>query len=401
MISSIEAARIIDDSTEILGTENCPFEQAAGKVLREEVEADRPLPPCDLVMRDGIAVSFEAWKGGAREFSVKGVKYAGEPPGQLTDPSGCLEVMTGAPLPQGCDCVVPNECFTINDKRARVMDDFPAESGLYIRRQGSDYPQGATLLKPGLHLRAKEIAVAASCGKTSLMVSVEPRISLVSTGNELVDIDRPVAAHQTRRSNVPALRAALLNMGLGEPVCHHFADDVNELIENLGEVIEQSDLVVFSGGISAGKADHVPGILEKLGVKRYFHGVRQRPGKPLYYGKKEGAAAVFGLPGNPLSTLICFHRYVIPALEKMSGQIPRTESWAVLGETFIFEPAFTYFLPVQVETRRDGAAVARPRPPHNSGDFARIVETTGFIELPGEDQNEFQAGYAARYFSWV
>ena len=232
------------------------------------------------------------------------------------------------------------------------------------------------------------------------MVNIKPKIGLVSTGNELVDIDQQAAAHKTRRSNVPALRAALLNMGLGEPVSRHFADDERTITEGLGPMLEEFDLVVLSGGVSAGKKDHVPGVLKKLGVKQYFQGVRQRPGKPLYYGKKEGGVTVFGLPGNPLSTLVCFHRYVIPALEKMSGLANPTEPYVFLGETFIFKPALTFFLPVEVEFGEDCLATAYPRPPRNSGDYARIVETTGFIELPGEDLSEFPQGYAAPYYPW-
>ena len=401
MISSNEADRIIAESTEVMGMETRPFEQAAGLVLRETVKADRDLPPCDRVMMDGVAIAFKAWEEGARGFNVEGVQYAGEQPGALADPKGCLEVMTGAALPAGCDCVVPYECLTIREGRARLMDDFAAEPGLHIHRRGSDYPQGSTLLKPGQLLRSGEIAVAASCGRTSLTVSIKPKIGLVSTGNELVDIDQQAAAHQTRRSNVPALRAALLNMGLGEPASRHFADDERNITEGLGSMLEEFDLVVLSGGVSAGKSDHVPGVLKKLGVKQYFQGVRQRPGKPLYYGKKEGGVAVFGLPGNPLSTLVCFHRYVIPALEKMSGLANPTEPMVFLGETFTFKPALTFFLPVVVEFGADCLATAYPRPPRNSGDYARIVETTGFIELPGEDLSEFTQGFATRYYSWI
>ena len=401
MISSNEADRIIADSTEVLGTETCPFEQAAGRVLRETVEADRDLPPCNSVRMDGIAIACKAWNEGARDFPVEGVQYAGEQSGALADPQGCIEVMTGADLPAGCDCVVPYECLTVREGRARVKDEFAVEPGLNIHYRGSDYRQGATLIESGQRLRAAEIAVAASCGRTSLMVSIKPRIGLVSTGNELVGIEEPVAAHQVRRSNVPALRAALLNMDLGEPVSCHFADDEQTITEGLGSMLEQSDLVILSGGVSAGKSDRIPGILKKLGVRQHFQGVRQRPGKPLYYGKKEGGAAVFGLPGNPLSTLVCFHRYVIPVLEKMSGLAAPTEPMVFLGETFIFKPALTFFLPVEVEFGEDCLATAYPLPPHNSGDYARIVETTGFIELSGEERSEFPFGIAARYYPWI
>ena len=401
MISSVQASSLITANTAVLPVESVPFSEAAGRVLREPILADRDVPPFDRAMMDGIAFAHRSWARGNRRFRVDGVQAAGEPAQSLTDGDACFEIMTGAVVTAGCDCVVPYEETEIADGYAEVGAGFVPEAGKFIHRRGSDHPRGAELVPAGRRLSAREIACAASCGYARLDVTCQPCVTLVSTGDELVDVDQPVEPHEIRSSNAYALRAALGALGIPRANNRHLRDDQETLERSLREILETSEIVILSGGISRGKFDFVPEILAKLGVERLFHGVSQRPGKPFWFGTREDGTTVFALPGNPLSTVVCFHRYVAPAIEKMLGLAPSPQVFAALAEAFQFGPPLTLFLPVRVRCDRKGRLSAEPRPANNSGDYAAIVPTDGFLELPGESQSEFAAGFAARYFSWL
>ena len=400
-ISTSEAAEIIHRETKILGTESIPFGEAAGRILRTSIEADRDLPPFDRVMMDGIIFPYESWEEGLSEFRVAGVQAAGDPPIEPMAPGSCLEIMTGAVAPPGCDCMIPYEEVEISDRGARVKPEFEACRGRFIHRRGSNHPAGTALIAPGTRLTAREIAVAASCGYVNLEVTRMPAVTILSTGDELVEVHEPVAPQQIRHSNTHALRAALEGVGISGSVVIHLRDDPRVIESALSEILPKSDVVILSGGVSKGKFDYVPGALKNLGVNMLFHGVRQRPGKPFWFGSKNGQTSVFALPGNPLSTLTCFHRYGIPALDKMLG-LPALPAYrVVLSEAFTFPPFLTCFLPVSLTLSEAGLLRAKPRLPSNSGDFVSIVKSDGFVELPGEDRNDFPEGTTTSFFRWV
>ena len=386
----------------MLSSEEVPLVSCAGRVLRQTVLADRDVPPYDRVMMDGIAFAYKALEKGLRAFSIAGTQPAGAPPKILEDPESCFEIMTGSVLSAGCDCVAPYEEVEIGEGKARLKSGFQPVPGRFIHQMGSDYKQGSTLLKSGRRLTSRQIAVVAASGYASLSVTRKPRLALVSTGDELVDIGHPLERYQIRPSNIYALRAGLSALGLPDTERHHLSDDPGEIENKLGGLLETSDVLILSGGVSKGRYDFIPGILDKLGVEKLFHGVAQRPGKPFWFGrKKEVGTSVFALPGNPLSTLICFHRFVIPALEKMLGLPNSRPVWAALAEPFDFKPSLTLYLPVKAESQPNGLLKAFPRTVSNSGDYASVVETSGFVELPGGDASEFPAGYCAKYFPWI
>lgn len=399
MFSALEAALIIEDNLDLMPVETVPFKEASWRVLRQQIVADRHVPPFNRVMMDGIAFSSRTWNKGVREFRIAGVQAAGSPASTLEDTEACFEVMTGAVLPDGCDCVAPFEEIETSDGVARIVADFEAKPGRFVHQAGSDYSQGAVLVEPGCRLTSRQIAVAASCGCTELTVACIPRIALVSSGDELVDLGEPIAPHQIRKSNVYALQTALVGIGFPAVEMHHLKDDKDEIEKALADILERCDVVILSGGVSKGKFDYIPGALDALGVEKLFQWVRQRPGRPFWFGRK-GSTTVFALPGNPLSTLVCYHRYVIPALHTMMGMPPPEPKWSLFGEYFEFEPPLTFFLPVRNETRKDGMSIVFPVPAANSGDYASIVATDGFVELPGEDLSEFPPGFAARFYPW-
>ncbi len=356
--------------------------QATNRVLRASVLADRDFPPFDRVTMDGIAFAGNALPK-SQALTVAGVQHAGEPP-QTCPPQQCLEVMTGAVLPLGADTVVRYEDVEFTEKSGkktatlRVRPDRPGQS---VHRQGADQRRGDVLLKPGTLLRAADVAVAASVGMTHLRVSQLPRVGVVSTGDELIAVDKVPLPHQIRQSNAYALEAALATLGV-PAVRYHLPDEQTTVYTGIAQALKQHDLLLISGGVSRGKRDYVPEALSAAGVTERFHRVQQRPGKPLWFGQRPPDKVVFGLPGNPVSTLVSFYRYVKPWLLASKGQTPTHPLRASLCEPVEFLPDLTYFLGVRVHVADDGRLMATPQPENGSGDFVNLVNCQGFLELP-------------------
>jgi molybdopterin molybdotransferase len=373
--------------------ESIPLGQARGRVLAERITADRDLPPFDRATMDGIALAYQAWRDGQRTFIVEGTQAAGMPAQVLDDATHAFEVMTGAVLPRGTDTVVRYEDITIREGVATVT--VPAlERGQSIHYQGSDARLGALLLEPGLTLSPAEVALLASVGKSFVEVFAPPRAAVLSTGDELVDVDVTPLLHQVRRSNGHALVAALEALQV-EASLSHLPDDKDILQAKLRDVVEANDVIILSGGVSKGKFDFVPEVLESLGVVKHIHQVSQRPGKPFWFGTSASGKTVFALPGNPVSTFLCFQRYVRPwLLQSLGVQTP--PAYAVLAEPFSFAPKLTYFLQVSVRNEQ-GRLMAYPDAGGGSGDFANLKNVTGFLELPLE-QAHFQAGEVFPYW---
>jgi molybdopterin molybdotransferase len=279
-------------------------------------------------------------------------------------------------------------------------DSMQLGSGNAVHRKGSDHVAGETIVRPGARLTGREIAVAAACGYGTVVVSQLPKIAVVATGDELVEVDTAVAAHQIRRSNDHAVRAALITAGYPNVSRFHFRDVRHEIEHLLWHIIAEFDVVIISGGVSKGKFDYLPAELERQGVQKLFHGVAQRPGKPLWFGVTARQTPVFALPGNPVSTYTCLHRYVLPALAHASGETSPARRTAALGSPVAFKPKLAYFLPVKLSSGSQGELVATPDPSNTSGDFAGLLGTDGFVELPA-DQSDFAAGTVAPFWPWV
>ncbi|GAB3989283.1 molybdopterin molybdotransferase MoeA [Spirosoma daeguense] len=362
--------------------------EAQGRVLREPVFADRDFPPFDRVAMDGIAIRFADVSARNRTFRVVGMQMAGQPQQTLIDAGTCLEVMTGSMLPIGVDTVVRYEDIRINDGQATLLID-GIEKGQHIHFQANDRRSGDELLPIGTYLGPSELAVAASVGQQSLAVTSLPRVALISTGDELVDISDSPLPYQIRRSNTYMLRAALASLGI-QASLHHIIDEEQVLAERLTALLDEHDMLILSGGVSAGKADFVPDVLASLGVKKQFHKIEQRPGKPLWFGTAP-QKTVFALPGNPVSTILCAYRYVLPYLRASLGLAPAPLRYAQLTEPFTFRPAITYFLSVRLDYDLNGAILAHPLPGSGSADFANLLAANAFMELPA-DKSEFNAG---------
>ena len=389
MITVSQSDSILEKNPASYPAIRVPLRRAAGCVLREHVVADRDFPPFDRATMDGIAISSTSCLKGVlpagrqdRKCPVEGLQKAGAPALSLRSRNACLEITTGAGLPKGCDCVVPVEYVEMDGRVAKVSDEFKARPFLNVHRKGSDARKGDILLRSGCRLATAQIAVAAAVGKAKILVTKIPTVALVGTGDELVEIDQPVKPFEIRRSNTCALSAGLALNGCTSTKRFHIQDDQKKLRAGLKKILQKYDVIILSGGVSKGKLDFVPRVLEELGVTVLFHKVQQRPGGPLLFGKTSNGKPVFGLPGNPVSTQICFYRYVLPYLNEAIGLATRAADYVTLSEAVTVKTALTYFLPVAVTSTKDGRLTAAPVFPQNSGDLVSLTKSDGFVELP-------------------
>lgn len=397
MITVNEAFDKIMATASDFGTEVVSIMQAEGRVLREKIVADRAFPPFDRVTMDGIAVNWNDFAEGKRTFEVEDLQAAGMPQKTLKG-NGCIEVMTGAIIPENTDTVIPYEDLLKNEKAKTFTVEKNINKGQNIHTQGSDVKQGEVLLNEGVKITGAETAILATVGKDLVLVSRQPLVALVATGDELVEITEVPEKHQLRMSNVYALYNQLKRLGI-EATIHHIKDEKEALQTDFSLLFEEKDVIICSGGVSAGKFDYIPQVLNDLGVDVLFHKVKQRPGKPFLFGVSKRNVPFFGLPGNPVSGFMCLHRFVIPWLLK-SLQLPHVKSitQAVLATTVNFDKPLTFFAPVELSISAQGYVSATPQLTNGSGDFATLTSANAFIELP-ENKDVFKAGEV--YPVWI
>lgn len=382
MIDVDEAIKIVQESVLQLPKTKIPLEKALGRVLQQKVTADTDFPPFDRVMMDGIAIRVEDFEKGLRTFAIKGVQAAGAAQMILESGNCCLEVMTGAVTPVDANVVVPYEQVSIDQENNTAtvnIDGIIAGKNIHIK--GTDKQKGETLMEEGIVMGAPEIAVAASVGETELLVTKNPTIAIISTGDELVDINALPLPHQIRRSNVYAIAAELQRFGIKSNL-YHFNDEKDQLEAQLYEVLNDHEVIIMSGGVSRGKFDFVPEILEKLGVQKLFHRIRQKPGKPFWFGITDAKKVVFAFPGNPVSTFLCYHKYFVPWLKKSLGTAETMQGRAILAKDVKIKTGLTYFLQVRLEVNKDGQLLAYPNEGRGSGDHANLLSSNAFLELP-------------------
>lgn len=358
-------------------------------LLASNILADRDYPPFNRVMMDGIAIKFSAFEKGIRTFQIVGVQGAGMAALKLLTETDCLEVMTGAPLPEGAELVIPYEHLEIKNKNASISNDAVRKKFENVHLKGSDCKIGDVVLPMGSILNGPHKGIAASVGQ-DYAFSKSSRIQIISTGDELVEVFETPLEHQIRRSNAHALKKSLELNGYTDVSLSHLKDDPHSIVEHYTTASIEFDVLIYSGGVSKGKFDYLPNVWADLGVKKLFHEVAQRPGKPLWFGHDEkNKTHIVGLPGNPVSSLVCLHRYFIQS-RKFKVK---------LSEEITFNRPLTYFLPVTVECRDDGSLWARPLNIKNSGEFTALAGSDGFIELPAE-KSIFSAGELFSFFSW-
>lgn len=388
-ISVAQANAIVQRHTRDFGTERIPLVSSLGRVLRESWHSDRDMPPYDRVTMDGIAFNYERVQG-KYELDIENVVAAGDPQYNMVNTSSCVEIMTGAVLPHDTDTVVRYEDIIIQDKRAHIQSSYRKHQNIHHR--GSDHARGSLLIDSHTMIGASEIGVGASIGKSIISVSRLPKTVIIATGDELVAIEDTPLTHQIRQSNVYQIASILTSMGVSSDI-RHLTDHPEQLHSRLETLVKEYDLVILSGGVSKGKFDFLPEILEKCGVQKHFHIVAQRPGKPLWFGTHPHGTTVFALPGNPVSSFMCCVVYVMDWLRGSLGLPGRAQPYATLAEVIDFKPSLTYFVPVKISYSSAGRLMAHPTLGNGSGDLANLLRGDAFICLPS-DLTTFEPGQA-------
>ncbi|MFD2522422.1 molybdopterin molybdotransferase MoeA [Emticicia soli] len=378
MITVDQAEEIILSNKIALSTEKVAIENALGRILAEDLYTDRDFPPFDRVSMDGIAVVYAQIATGQTDFKIEQTVAAGKPQVVLNDTTHCIEVMTGAMLPIGTDTVIRYEDISIIDKIATIQI-IPPKIGLNIHTKGIDRKKDEILLAKGKKISPAEIGVAATIGKTQILVQKQLKAIVISTGEEIIPISEMPLPHQIRTSNSYALQACLKNWGV-EADTVLLPDSQTIIEQKIAQYLSTYDVLILSGGVSAGKFDFVPKALENQGVSKLFHKVSQRPGKPFWFGMKD-SKAVFALPGNPVSTFMCLHRYFKPWLDASEG-IKTEPVYAELEQDIEVKFGLTFFSQVKLTQTGTGTLKAKPIIGNGSGDLASLVDADAFIELP-------------------
>jgi molybdopterin molybdotransferase len=376
LITVEQATEIIFNQSIDFGIEEVDIVKSLGRVLAEDLKADRDFPPFDRVTMDGIAINFEAFLHGTKNFKIEGLQAAGDVQMQLSEKMACLEVMTGACLPKNADTVIRYEDLEILENQAKVLVEI--KKGQNVHNRGTDCEDGAIIVKSGKKINAGDLAIAATIGKSKVLVKKLPKVALVSSGDELISINEVPLPHQIRGSNVFAIQGLLSTLGIVADH-EHCSDNLEKTVDTIQKAVENYQVVILSGGVSMGKKDFIPEALAKSGVKQLFHKISQKPGKPMWFGRRDNTL-VFALPGNPVSTFMCTLRYVLPWIQHCLGS-KIVVSKAILAEEVCFKSTLSYFLQVKLKNE-DGTLMAYPLSHQGSGDFINLSEANGFIELP-------------------
>jgi len=360
---------------------------ALGLVLAQEVKTDRAYPPFDRSTRDGYAVRSKEAGPGAQLKCVGEIK-AGDTVQEALASGTCWQIMTGAAVPLGGDAVVMIEHTSRESEFVRF--ERATQPGQNMVPRGSEAAAGQTILRPGTRLGYAELALAAQVGAVDLQCAKRPRVAILSTGDEVVLVDEAPGEFQIRNSNSVSL-AAQVRIAGGEPVVLGNAAD---RIEDLGEKIERGlkeDALVLSGGVSMGKYDLVESVLKATGAEFFFDAVAIRPGKPAVFGICNGKP-VFGLPGNPVSTMVTFELFAAPAIDLLSGAEARTLPLleARLAEALKEKPGLAHFLPARVEWR-EAAPEVKALKWQGSGDIAALAKANCFLVVPA-DREKIEIG---------
>jgi len=387
MLTYEEARERILERVSPLGVVRVPLDAAAGRTLAGEIRAPGDLPPWDNSAMDGYAVRSEDCRGEA-VLPIAGYQSAGGPEAAAIPKGGAVRIMTGSPIPGGCDAVVPFE--EAEERGGSVRVAAPVRPRQHVRFRGEDVRSGALVLPDGTVLRPPEISLLASFGRAMVPVYRKPRVAILSTGDELVELGDPPAHGKIVNSNSHALAAAVAEAG-GEPILLGIARDEREdLRAKLSEGLS-ADVLVTSAGVSAGDRDLVRDVLAELGVENVFWKVLVKPGSPTAFGVA-GRTPVFSLPGNPVSSLITFEVFARPALRRMTGSPHpvKVPVKAALAEPVKKKPGKTQFLRVKVESGEEGY-VARTAGDQNTGILRTLVLADGIAVLPRE-RTDFAAG---------
>ncbi len=403
VISVQEAQATIRRSVRVAESENVSLTEVCGRVLAREIKASFPQPRFDNTAMDGFAVRAADTEGANRDSPVllvlKGVIPAGGKVDFEIGHGECCQIMTGAPMPSGADAVVKVE-DTSGFETTESVEIFAAvEEGENVRYSGEEISEGEILLEAGTRLGAGEIGVAATFGYGEVVVYRRPRIALFATGDELIEPGLALGDGQIYNSNLHVFAELSDRVGAEITDREVLKDNRDSLISFLKGALAGSDLIVSSGGVSMGRHDYVRDVFLELGVEEHFWRVAQKPGGPFFFGTTD-ETLIFGLPGNPVSSFICFMEYVWPACELMSGLAPAKKVTAILETPFPREPVKHRFLTGNVR-QKDGRLTASATDKLGSHMFSSSIGANAVLEAaPGKSPLEPGAPVEARLLPW-
>jgi molybdopterin molybdotransferase len=388
MLSVPEARKIVLEHARPLPAESAALGPALlGLVLAEEVASDLDMPPYDKAMMDGYAVRAADLPDGRATLAVTEEITAGRTPQRPIGPGQAARIMTGAPVPAGADAVVMIERTRTLDGGRVSIDDRPPMPGQNVMPRGREMRRGETVLAAGAVLRPQEIGLLAAVGRAAVRVYPSPPVAILSTGDEVVEAPEAPGPGQIRNSNGPMLAAQVARAG-GVP---HYLGIARDRLDSLRPLVVEglrAPVLILSGGVSAGVADLVPGVLQELGVTAHFHKVEMKPGKPILFGTR-GDTLVFGLPGNPVSALVCFELFLRPALRRIRGHAepgPRMVQ-AALAEDFAYRTDRPTYHPALLDSAPFTGGAGEGWRVHvvpwlGSPDLRGLVRANAFVLLP-------------------
>jgi molybdopterin molybdotransferase len=387
MISAAEAKKIVMSQPLALKFETINVDICLGRKLAEDILADRAMPPFNRVTMDGIAINYCDIEKGICTWKVVKTQFAGENASSIYTEGTCVEIMTGAVLPLGCDTIIRYEDLELDandssNKHFKLIASI-IKKGQNIHTKGSDKAAGDLVLKANQIIAPADMAMLATVGKHSILVYKKISVAIIATGDELTSIDTLPNDYQIRASNHNMIAGALNELGV-ESVKYLMMDDLIKLQDLLEKSLEKFDVIVLTGAVSKGKADFLPSILNKLNVNQLFHGVAQRPAKPFWFGRT-AQCIVFAMPGNPVSAAVCTYVYLLPFI-KLKMSLNQINYKVNVSEETYFKSSLTYFMQAKVHQTIEGQLVAKPYLGNGSGDLTNLCEINAFVELPQEDE---------------
>lgn len=399
MLSVSEALDLIRSEIKPLEAEAIPLSDVLGRSLAADIISGLDSPPFDKALMDGFAVrSADCTTAGTTLRIIEEVT-AGRVPEQTVGPGQATQIMTGAQIPVGADAVVPVELASPQDTKVAI--NTAVHAGQSILRRGAAMRSGDKILRSGTLVEPQHIGLLAELGCHLVTVRQRPRIAILATGDELVPADQDIGPGQIRNSNEPMLAAQIVRAG-GVPVPLGIARDEREHLAVGIELGLQADMLLLSGGVSAGKLDLVPSELQKAGVEQVFHKVRVKPGKPLWFGTKinnQSVTPVFGLPGNPLSSMVCFELFVRAAIRHLTAQASRREPlWLPLAVDAKPNKHRPTYQPAKTASA-NGTTSVQPIPWVGSADLFSTANATGVVLLP-ECESPLPAGSLVEFLPW-
>jgi molybdopterin molybdotransferase len=374
------ALAIVMDRTPRLAAESTPLTPGVlGRVLAEDFASDIDSPPYAKSVMDGYAVRSADVQGPTTLTVIEEVP-AGRVPTRPVGPGQATRVMTGAPIPDGADAVVPHEVTTVGGQSVRFSQAVPG--GQFVLPRGREMRAGEVVVPAGTVLGPAAFGLLAAVGRTSARVYAAPRVSILSTGDEVVEANERPGPGQIRNSNGPMLQALVARAGASLRYLGIARDDRSILTRLVRQGLDEGDVLVLSGGVSAGKYDFVPEVLREAGVEAHLHKVRMKPGKPLFFGTR-GDKLVFGLPGNPLSSFVGFELFVRPALRKLGGHTTPGPLFVPvpLASDLQAENDRPTYAPARLEVAQAGLAV-RPAAWFGSADLRAFLTADALLQLP-------------------